>query len=129
MEYSEKVIEHFRNPKNVGTIKNPDGIGKVTSPVCGDIMELYIKVKNDKIIDVKFQTFGCAAAVASSSVLTEMIIGKSIKEALEITNQRIVEALGGLPEEKLHCSLLAEDGVKSAIQDYLSKKKSKGSKV
>ncbi len=131
MEYSEKVLEHFRNPKNVGTIKNPDGIGKVTSPVCGDIMELYIKVKNDKIIDVKFQTFGCAAAVASSSVLAEMIKGKTIKEALEITNQRIVEALGGLPEEKLHCSLLAEDGVKSAIQDYLkkSKKKSKSSKV
>ncbi len=122
MEYSEKVIEHFRNPRNVGVIKNPDGVGKVTSPVCGDIMELYIKVKNNKLVDVKFQTFGCAAAVASSSVLTEMIKGKSVKEALEITNKRIVEALGGLPEEKLHCSLLAEDGVKSAIEDYLKKK-------
>ncbi len=123
MEYSKKVIEHFRSPKNVGVIKNPDGVGKVSSPVCGDVMELYIKVENDKIIDVKFQTFGCAAAVASSSMLADMIKGKDIKEALKITNQRIVDALGGLPEEKIHCSLLAEDGVKLAIQDYLNKKK------
>lgn len=124
MEYSEKVIEHFRNPRNVGVIENPDGVGKVTSPVCGDIMELYIKVEDDKIVDTKFRTFGCAAAVASSSVLTEMIKGKSIKEALEITNQKITETLGGLPEAKLHCSVLAEDGVKKAIEDYLNKKKS-----
>lgn len=125
MQYTEKVIEHFRNPRNVGVIENPDGIGKVTSPVCGDIMELYIKVEDDTIVDVKFQTFGCAAAIASSSVLTEMIKGKSINEALEITNRRIAEALGGLPDEKIHCSVLAEDGVKSAIEDYLKKKAKK----
>lgn len=122
MEYTEKVIEHFTNPRNVGVIENPDGVGKVTSPVCGDIMELYIKVEGDTITDAKFKTFGCAAAVASSSVLTEMIKGKSINEALEITNRRIIEALGGLPEAKLHCSVLAEDGVKKAIEDFLNKK-------
>ena len=121
LDYTDKVLEHFRNPKNVGVMKNPDGVGKVTSPVCGDIMELYIKVKDEKIIDVKFQTFGCAAAVASSSVLTEMIKGKTIEEALEITNKRIIDALGGLPKEKLHCSILAEDGAKKAIEDYLRK--------
>ncbi len=123
LDYTDKVLEHFRNPKNVGVMKNPDGVGKVTSPVCGDIMELYIKVKDEKIIDVKFQTFGCAAAVASSSVLTEMIKGKTIEEALEITNKRIIDALGGLPKEKLHCSILAEDGAKKAIEDYLRRKK------
>ncbi|MCK4353120.1 Fe-S cluster assembly scaffold protein NifU [candidate division WOR-3 bacterium] len=123
LEYTDKVIEHFRNPRNVGVIENPDGIGKVTSPICGDIMELYIKVKDNIIVDAKFQTFGCAAAVASSSILTEIIIGKPVKEALKITNKRIVKALGGLPKEKLHCSVLAEDGVKSAIEDYLRKAK------
>lgn len=128
MKYSDKVIEHFKNPRNVGVIKDPDGVGKVTSPVCGDIMELYIKVKDNKIIDVKFQTFGCAAAIASSSVLSEMIKGKTINEALKITNERIADALGGLPKEKLHCSVLAEDGVKSAIEDYLKKLSTKQKK-
>ncbi len=109
------------HPRNVGKIENPDGVGKITSPVCGDIMELYIKVKNDRIADVKFQTFGCAAAVASSSILTEMIKGKKVGEILKITNKRITEALGGLPKEKLHCSVLAEDAVKSAIEDYLKR--------
>ncbi|MDI6839679.1 MAG: Fe-S cluster assembly scaffold protein NifU [bacterium] len=127
-EYTKKVLEHFRNPRNVGVIENPDGVGKVTSPVCGDIMELYIKVKDDRIEDAKFQTFGCAAAVASSSILTEMIKGKTVEEALKITNERIAEALGGLPKEKVHCSVLAEDGVKSAIEDYQKKCKMRSAK-
>jgi len=125
IEYTDEVIEHFRHPRNVGVIEDADGVGKVTSPVCGDIMELYIKVKDDRIIDVKFQTFGCAAAVASSSVLTEIIKGTTIQEALSITNKRITKALGGLPKEKIHCSVLAEDGVKSAIEDYLEKSKNR----
>lgn len=125
IEYTDEVIEHFRHPRNVGVIEDADGVGKVTSPVCGDIMELYIKVKDDRIIDVKFQTFGCAAAVASSSVLTEIIKGTTIQEALSITNKRIIKALGGLPKEKIHCSVLAEDGVKSAIEDYLEKSKNR----
>ncbi|OYD13815.1 Fe-S cluster assembly scaffold protein NifU [candidate division WOR-3 bacterium JGI_Cruoil_03_44_89] len=123
MKYTKTLLDHFRNPRNVGVIKDADGVGKVTSPVCGDIMELYIKVKDERIVDVKFQTFGCAAAIASSSVLTELIKGKKIDEALEITNKRIVDTLGGLPEEKLHCSVLAEDGVRKAIEDYKSKQK------
>ena len=123
MEYSDKVLEHFRNPRNVGVIEDADGVGKVTSPVCGDIMELYIKVKDDRIVDVKFQTFGCAAAIASSSVLTELIKGKTIDEALSLTNDRIVKALDGLPDEKIHCSVLAEDGVKNAIEDYKLRQK------
>ncbi len=123
MEYSDKVLEHFRNPRNVGVIEDADGVGKVTSPVCGDIMELYIKVKDNRIVDVKFQTFGCAAAIASSSVLTELIKGKTIDEALNLTNDRIVKALDGLPDEKIHCSVLAEDGVKNAIEDYKLRQK------
>lgn len=124
MKYTDKVIDHFQNPRNLGTIENPDAVGKVTSPVCGDIMELHMKIKDNIITDVKFRTFGCAAAVASSSILTEMIKDKTLEEALKITNQRIAEALGGLPEEKLHCSVLAEEGVKSAITSYLEKQKS-----
>lgn len=123
MQYTKTLLEHFRNPKNVGVIEDADGVGRVTSPVCGDIMELYIKVKDERIVDVKFQTFGCAAAIASSSVLTELIKGKTINEALEITNKRIIDTLGGLPEEKIHCSVLAEDGVKKAIEDYKTRQK------
>lgn len=123
MQYTEALLEHFKHPKNVGVIDDPDGVGRVTSEVCGDIMELYIKVNDEIITDVKFQTFGCAAAIASSSVLTELIKGKSVEEALKITNKRIVDALGGLPPEKLHCSVLAEDGVKKAIEDYRKKRK------
>jgi len=125
MKYTETLLEHFRNPRNVGIIEDADGVGRVTSPVCGDIMELYIKVKDERIVDVKFQTFGCAAAIASSSVLTELIKGKTINEALEITNKRIIDTLGGLPEEKVHCSVLAEDGVKKAIEDYKLRQKTK----
>lgn len=119
--YSEKVMEHFRNPRNVGEMKNPDGIGYVGNPVCGDIMELYIKVNDSTITDAKFKTFGCGAAIATSSMVTELVQGKSIEEALEISNRAVVEALGGLPPIKMHCSVLAEEALKSAIEDYLSK--------
>ncbi len=123
--YNDKVIEHFLSPRNVGKIEDADGIGKVENPVCGDVMWLYIKVKNDRIVDCKFETFGCAAAIASSSVTTELIKGKTIKEALKITNEVVVEALGGLPPEKMHCSVLAEQGIKAAIEDYLRRKRTK----
>jgi nitrogen fixation NifU-like protein len=122
MQYSEKVMEHFRNPRNVGEIENPDGIGHVGNPVCGDIMELYIKVENDVIVDAKFKTFGCGAAIATSSMVTELVKGKSIDEALKISNRAVAEALGGLPPIKMHCSVLAEEALKSAIDDYLKKK-------
>ncbi len=121
--YSEKVMEHFRNPRNVGEIKNPDGIGHVGNPVCGDIMELYIKVKNNIIVDAKFKTFGCGAAIATSSMVTELVKGKTIDEALKISNRAVAEALGGLPHIKMHCSVLAEEALKSAINDYFSKSK------
>ena len=120
--YSEKVMEHLRNPRNVGEIKDPDGIGHVGNPICGDIMELYIKVKDGKIVEAKFKTFGCGAAIASSSMVTEMVKGKSIEEALEVSSKAIAEALGGLPPQKMHCSVLAEEALKSAINDYLAKK-------
>jgi len=119
--YSDKVMDHFRNPRNVGDLENPDGIGHVGNPVCGDIMELYIKVENDIITDAKFKTFGCGAAIATSSMVTEMVKGKTIDEALEISNQAVVEALDGLPKVKVHCSVLAEEALKSAIEDYLKK--------
>ena len=121
--YSEKVMEHFRNPRNVGEIENPDGIGHVGNPVCGDIMELYIKVDNGIITDAKFKTFGCGAAIATSSMVTELVKGKSVEEALEISNKAVAEALGGLPPIKMHCSVLAEEALKSAISDYLVKSK------
>jgi len=121
--YSEKVMEHFRNPRNVGEIKNPDGIGHVGNPVCGDIMEMYIKVENNIIVDAKFKTFGCGAAIATSSMVTELVKGKTIDEALKISNRAVVEALGGLPHIKMHCSVLAEEALKSAISDYLKKSK------
>ncbi len=120
--YSEKVMEHFQHPRNVGEIKNPDGIGHVGNPICGDIMELYIKVKNNKIIDAKFKTFGCGAAIATSSMITGMVKGKTIEEALKISNKAVVEALDGLPPVKMHCSVLAKDALKSAIDDYLAKR-------
>lgn len=120
--YSTKVMEHFQHPRNVGEIKNPDGIGHVGNPVCGDIMELYIKVNNGIVSDAKFKTFGCGAAIATSSMITEMVKGKTIKEALKISNKAVAEALDGLPSIKMHCSVLAEDALKSAIDDYLAKK-------
>lgn len=123
MAYTEKVMEHFKNPQNMGQIENPDGIGKVGNPLCGDVMWIYIKVGKDDIIeDIKFQTFGCAAAIATSSVVTELAKGKKIDDALKITNKDVVDFLGGLPPIKHHCSLLAEDGLKAAIEDYRRKK-------
>jgi len=119
--YSEKVMEHFRNPRNVGDMDNPDGTGHVGNPVCGDIMELYIKVDNNIITDAKFKTFGCGAAIATSSMVTDMVKGKTIDEALSISNRAVAEALGGLPPIKMHCSVLAEEALKSAIDDYISK--------
>jgi len=119
--YSEQVMEHFRNPRNVGAIEDADGVGKVGNPVCGDIMELSIKVKDGKIEDAKFRTFGCGAAIATSSMVTEMVKGKSIDEALEISNKAVAEALGGLPPVKMHCSVLAEQALRSAIEDYRKK--------
>jgi len=119
MEYSEKVKEHFRNPRNVGEIENPDGIGKAGNPVCGDIMELYIRVQEGLITDAKFKTFGCGAAIATSSMVTEMVKNKTIEEALKISNRAVAEALGGLPPIKMHCSVLAEEALKKAIYDYL----------
>jgi nitrogen fixation NifU-like protein len=122
MQYSEKVMDHFRNPRNVGRIENPDGVGKVGNPVCGDVMAIYIKVKDDVIDDIKFETFGCGAAIATSSIVTELVKGKTIDEALKITNKTVADALDGLPTIKMHCSLLAEDGLKAAIEDYKKKK-------
>lgn len=122
MDYTEKVLEHFKNPKNMGRIEDADGVGTVGSPVCGDVMKIYIKVKDNIIEDIKFETFGCGAAIATSSVLTELVKGKSIEEAEKITNKDVVEILGGLPPVKMHCSVLAEDGLKAAIEDYKKKK-------
>ena len=125
MQYSEKVMEHFRNPRNVGEIKNPDGIGHVGNPVRGDIMEMYIKVRNNVIVDAKFKTFGCGAAIATSSMVTELVKGKTVDEALAVSNRAVAEALGGLPPIKMHCSVLAEQALKSAIDDYLKKREVK----
>lgn len=119
--YSEKVMEHFKNPRNVGEMENPDGIGHVGNPVCGDIMELYIKVKDNIITDAKFKTFGCGAAIATSSMVTELVKGKTIPEALKVSNSAVAEALGGLPPVKMHCSVLAEEALRSAIEDYQKK--------
>ncbi len=121
--YSEKVMEHFKNPRNVGEIENPDGVGHVGNPACGDIMELYLKINDSTIVDAKFKTFGCGAAIATSSMVTEMVKGKSISEALKISNKAVAEALDGLPSVKMHCSVLAEEALKSAIEDYLDRKK------
>jgi nitrogen fixation protein NifU and related proteins len=123
--YSEKVMEHFQNPRNVGKIENPDGIGKEGNPICGDVMELAIKVKDNVIEDVKFQTFGCCAAIATSSMITEMVKGKSIDEAEKISREAVAEALDGLPPAKMHCSNLASDALRKAINDYREKKQKK----
>lgn len=120
-QYSEKVMDHFRNPRNVGDMPDADGIGHVGNAVCGDIMELYIKVRDGVIIDAKFKTFGCGAAIATSSMVTELVKGKTVDEALKISNRAVAEALGGLPPVKMHCSLLAEQALKSAIDDYIKK--------
>ena len=122
MLYSEKVMDHFMNPRNVGTIDDADGVGEVGNAKCGDIMKIFIKVDNDIISDVKFQTFGCGSAIASSSMATELIKGKPLSQALELTNKAVAEALDGLPADKLHCSVLAEEAIKAAIEDYQKKK-------
>jgi len=127
--YSKKVIEHFRSPHNCGRMKNPDGVGEVGSLVCGDVMRLYIKVEKDIIKDIKFETFGCAAAIASSSIMTDLAKGKTINQALKINNDDIIKKLGFLPPIKIHCSLLATDALHSAINDYLSKKKKRGARA
>ena len=119
--YSEVVMDHFMNPRNVGTIENADGVGEVGNAKCGDIMKIYLKIENDIIQDVKFETFGCGSAIASSSMATEMIMGKSIHEAMELTNKAVAEALDGLPAHKMHCSVLAEEAIKNALQDYFEK--------
>ena len=124
-QYSEKVMDHFLHPRNIGEIPNASGIGNVGNPVCGDIMRLYIKVDNGKIIDIKFKTFGCGAAISTSSMVTEMVKGKTIDEALTITNKAVAEALGGLPAVKMHCSVLAEEALKSAIEDYRKKQQAR----
>ena len=121
MVYSEKVMDHFTNPRNVGEIPDADGVGEVGNAKCGDIMKMYLKIDNDVITDVKFKTFGCGAAVATSSIATEMIKGKPVEEALKLTNKAVVEALDGLPAVKLHCSVLAEQAIKSALSDYYKK--------
>ena len=121
--YSEKVMDHFRNPRNLGVIEDADGVGEVGNAKCGDIMKMYLKIEDDTIQDVKFETFGCASAIASSSMATELIKGQPVSKAMELTNQAVAEALDGLPDYKLHCSVLAEQAIKSALEDYESKKK------
>ena len=122
MVYSEKVMDHFANPRNVGEIENADGIGEVGNSKCGDIMKMYIKVDDNTISDVKFKTFGCGAAIATSSMATELIKGKSVDEALQLTNKAVMEALDGLPPVKVHCSVLAEEAIKAAVDDYYKKR-------
>ena len=119
--YSEKVMDHFMNPRNVGTIEDASGVGEIGNAKCGDIMKIYLKIENDIIEDVKFETFGCGSAIASSSMATEMIMGKSIHEAMALTNKAVAEALDGLPAHKMHCSVLAEEAIKQALKDYFDK--------
>ena len=119
--YSEKVMDHFMHPRNVGVIEDASGVGQVGNAKCGDIMKIYLKIENDIIVDVKFETFGCGSAIASSSMATEMIKGKTLEEALKLSNQAVVEALDGLPAQKIHCSVLAEEAIKSALKDYYDK--------
>jgi nitrogen fixation NifU-like protein len=123
--YSEKVMEHFRNPRNMGEMPDADGVGTVGNPVCGDLMTIYIKVKDDRIVDIKFKTFGCGAAIATSSMITELAKGKTLEEAMKITRGDVAESLGGLPPIKMHCSNLAADGLHAAIEDYLKKREAK----
>ena len=119
--YSEKVIDHFNNPRNVGEIADANAVGRVGNPKCGDIMQIYMKIENDIIVDVKFKTFGCGAAIATSSMATELVMGKPIEDALKLTNAAVMEALDGLPAQKVHCSVLAEEAIKSAISDYYTR--------
>ena len=119
--YSEKVMDHFRNPRNVGVLENADGVGEVGNAKCGDIMKIYLKIDRDTISDVKFETFGCGSAIASSSMATELIKGQPVSEALKLTNRAVAEALDGLPAHKLHCSVLAEEAIQSALEDYYRK--------
>ena len=119
--YSEKVMDHFRNPRNVGVIEDADGVGEVGNAKCGDIMKIYLKIEDDTIQDVKFETFGCGSAIASSSMATELIKGKPVSEALSLSNKAVVEALDGLPAHKMHCSVLAEEAIKNALKDYFDK--------
>ena len=119
--YSEKVMDHFRNPRNVGVIENADGVGEVGNARCGDIMKIYLKIQEDRILDVKFETFGCGSAIASSSMATELIKGKPVSEAMKLTNKAVAEALDGLPPHKMHCSVLAEEAIKKALEDYSSR--------
>ena len=121
--YSEKVMDHFTNPRNVGEIEDANAVGQVGNAKCGDIMKIYLKIENDVIIDAKFETFGCAAAIASSSTATQMVIGKTLDEALQIKNKDVIEALEGLPPQKIHCSVLAEEAIKAAIENYRQKNK------
>jgi nitrogen fixation NifU-like protein len=123
--YSEKVMDHFRNPRNVGEIPDADGVGTVGNPVCGDLMTMYIKVKDNRLVDIKFKTFGCGAAIATSSMTTELAKGKTLEEASKITRADVAESLDGLPAQKMHCSNLAADALKAAIKDYFEKKKVK----
>ena len=118
MLYSEKVMDHFRHPRNVGILEDADGVGEVGNAKCGDIMKIYLKIDHDTVTDVKFETFGCGSAIASSSMATELIKGKAIEEALAVTNKQVVDALGGLPAYKLHCSVLAEESIKAAVKNY-----------
>jgi nitrogen fixation protein NifU and related proteins len=120
--YSDKVMDHFMNPRNMGEIEDADGVGEVGNPACGDVMKLFLKIEGDRIVDAKFKTFGCGAAIASSSMTTELIKGKTIDEALKLSNEAVAEALGGLPPAKEHCSVLAEDALRKALEDYKKKK-------
>ena len=119
--YSDKVMDHFMNPRNVGCIEDADGVGEIGNAKCGDIMKIYLKIENDTIVDAKFETFGCGSAIASSSMATELIMGKPVSQALELTNKAVVEALDGLPAHKVHCSVLAEEAIKNALKDYFDK--------
>lgn len=121
--YSDKVMDHFLHPRNVGVIEDADGVGEVGNAKCGDIMKIYLKIDNDTITDAKFETFGCGSAIASSSMATELIIGKPVSEAMELTNKAVAEALDGLPAHKMHCSVLAEEAIQNALEDYKSKQK------
>jgi len=127
--YTEKVMDHFRNPRNMGEIPDADGVGTVGNPVCGDLMTIYIKVNDDRIEDIKFKTFGCGAAIATSSMITELARGKTLDEALKISRGDVADNLGGLPPIKMHCSNLAADGLHAAIQDYLKKKEAKNERI
>jgi nitrogen fixation protein NifU and related proteins len=121
--YSEKVMDHFMNPRNMGEMENPTAVGNVGNPSCGDVMRLYLKIENNKIVDAKFKTFGCGAAIASSSMLTELLKGKSVEDALQVSNDAVTEALGGLPEVKRHCSVMAEEALKAALENWQENKK------